>query len=642
MGTYFDKREGRWKHIPDCAKHGLVWDEQTQRCERKGLLDRLFSGLGKGLGFIMDEALYLNGGGYGDYYDYGYYEPIYYEPVYEPPPSQPAPVPAPAPAPAPEPPPVYTPAPVYQPVYEPVSYDGLAYYEEPEPFYEPSPPTPIYQPPPVYVEPELIEEEQVFFELPYVAPEPEPIVEEFFELPYIKPEPLPTPAPTPAPVFSDWTFCANENQRCEFPDTREVRYGKGSSWTAPRQFTGGVDCSNAVFGDPLFGTVKECQTRPVAPELVGPPIPEPVTTMAEDFYIDDYGGGGYYNGGGADVFLNGGGGGGEFFYDPGTGDVVGDTFYTGDIFGETGSGSWTDSSITPPPMSFEEIPFAPYEPVPLEPPRFEPVPELPDLPFFPGPAFEDIPLSPMPTSDVTYGSPFEDVFFDHLDHYLGMGYDLDTAYTLAEQDRAAEVIASTTEAPLPLPDIPPFSFSYIPTLFDPFQFQPPEFEPVADQFFELPYLPPSQGPCNTPDGLPPYCPQGMGRGPLGSDPCLCYPLPAPKPPAQTQQPKPPAQTTAPAPKPPAQQTKPPAQQQPCPPTTHWVNPATRRCEPIPRCRSPLVFDQRTGRCVPTAQASQLPPPGGDVLDELKKFPWWVWLVVGGGALFALSGGGKRK
>jgi len=34
--TYFDRREGRVKPVPDCSKHGLVWDEETQRCERAG------------------------------------------------------------------------------------------------------------------------------------------------------------------------------------------------------------------------------------------------------------------------------------------------------------------------------------------------------------------------------------------------------------------------------------------------------------------------------------------------------------------------------------------------------------------------------------------------------------------------------
>jgi len=33
VATYFDKREQREKTVPDCSKHGLVWNEKTQRCE---------------------------------------------------------------------------------------------------------------------------------------------------------------------------------------------------------------------------------------------------------------------------------------------------------------------------------------------------------------------------------------------------------------------------------------------------------------------------------------------------------------------------------------------------------------------------------------------------------------------------------
>jgi hypothetical protein len=62
--TYFDRRQGRTKPLPDCAKHGLVWDPETQRCERKGLLDRL-------LGDVMAEDFYLNDWGGGDFYNGG-------------------------------------------------------------------------------------------------------------------------------------------------------------------------------------------------------------------------------------------------------------------------------------------------------------------------------------------------------------------------------------------------------------------------------------------------------------------------------------------------------------------------------------------------------------------------------------------
>jgi hypothetical protein len=69
---------------------------------------------------------------------------------------------------------------------------------------------------------------------------------------------LPVPLPS-----TDWTFCSLEFERCNFAGTREVRYGKDSTWTEPRQFADGVDCNNGVFGDPLFGVRKQCDTRPV-------------------------------------------------------------------------------------------------------------------------------------------------------------------------------------------------------------------------------------------------------------------------------------------------------------------------------------------------------------------------------------------
>jgi type IV pilus assembly protein PilY1 len=55
--------------------------------------------------------------------------------------------------------------------------------------------------------------------------------------------------------------CASENQTCSFTDVREVWYGADTRWeVAP--VSGGVACTNGVFGDPASGTVKACFTRP--------------------------------------------------------------------------------------------------------------------------------------------------------------------------------------------------------------------------------------------------------------------------------------------------------------------------------------------------------------------------------------------
>lgn|GEM_PF-4420465 len=69
-----------------------------------------------------------------------------------------------------------------------------------------------------------------------------------------------------------WTFCADEGNRCNFSGTKQVRYGKNSTWTAPQNFTNEVFCDNSVFGDPLINVRKECQTMDI---LVSPPPPPP-------------------------------------------------------------------------------------------------------------------------------------------------------------------------------------------------------------------------------------------------------------------------------------------------------------------------------------------------------------------------------
>lgn len=55
----------------------------------------------------------------------------------------------------------------------------------------------------------------------------------------------------------NWTYCAGENQWCSFSGTQNVRYGVNGSYYY-RTLTGGVSCSNATFGDPAFGRVKQC------------------------------------------------------------------------------------------------------------------------------------------------------------------------------------------------------------------------------------------------------------------------------------------------------------------------------------------------------------------------------------------------
>jgi parallel beta-helix repeat protein len=61
----------------------------------------------------------------------------------------------------------------------------------------------------------------------------------------------------------NWTFCAAENQFCAFSGTKQVRYGANNTFFV-QTLTGGTQCSNAVFGDPIPGTVKHCDINSTA------------------------------------------------------------------------------------------------------------------------------------------------------------------------------------------------------------------------------------------------------------------------------------------------------------------------------------------------------------------------------------------
>ncbi|MDB4962573.1 MAG: right-handed parallel beta-helix repeat-containing protein [Myxococcales bacterium] len=74
---------------------------------------------------------------------------------------------------------------------------------------------------------------------------------------------------------SDWTFCANENAPCAFSGTKEVRYGANGTFTTPATFSGGVSCTNTVFGDPVVGATKYCETRDTSTTPTGTVVPTP-------------------------------------------------------------------------------------------------------------------------------------------------------------------------------------------------------------------------------------------------------------------------------------------------------------------------------------------------------------------------------
>jgi len=66
-------------------------------------------------------------------------------------------------------------------------------------------------------------------------------------------------------VPSGYTQCAEEGGYCSFSGMASVVYGANSCFTLPAVFSGGTNCSNDVFGDPLPGVHKYCYTNASSP-----------------------------------------------------------------------------------------------------------------------------------------------------------------------------------------------------------------------------------------------------------------------------------------------------------------------------------------------------------------------------------------
>jgi len=56
-------------------------------------------------------------------------------------------------------------------------------------------------------------------------------------------------------------FCVNEGERCDFSGAADIAYGTGASFNYISGISGGVDCNNAVFGDPASGAPKACYIK---------------------------------------------------------------------------------------------------------------------------------------------------------------------------------------------------------------------------------------------------------------------------------------------------------------------------------------------------------------------------------------------
>jgi hypothetical protein len=96
------------------------------------------------------------------------------------------------------------------------------------------------------------------------------------------PPPPPPPPPSEEQPPAGYTPCAAENQRCSFSGAANVIYGARGTWTPPRSFNGGVDCGNAVFGDPLQGVVKACYVNAATP-APPPTITQTFSATSADF-----------------------------------------------------------------------------------------------------------------------------------------------------------------------------------------------------------------------------------------------------------------------------------------------------------------------------------------------------------------------
>ncbi|GIV85500.1 MAG: hypothetical protein KatS3mg052_2507 [Candidatus Roseilinea sp.] len=60
---------------------------------------------------------------------------------------------------------------------------------------------------------------------------------------------------------SGYTFCAWEDERCNFSGTADVAYGANGQFAYRQGVSDGIDCNNGVFGDPAYGVRKACYVR---------------------------------------------------------------------------------------------------------------------------------------------------------------------------------------------------------------------------------------------------------------------------------------------------------------------------------------------------------------------------------------------
>jgi serine protease AprX len=89
--------------------------------------------------------------------------------------------------------------------------------------------------------------------------------------------PVAPPAPVaPAPTAGSWIRCAGEGQPCVVPGTTTVRYGANDTYVTLSATTS-INCDNATFGDPVYGTYKACDY--LVGEVVNAPTEAPTQAV---------------------------------------------------------------------------------------------------------------------------------------------------------------------------------------------------------------------------------------------------------------------------------------------------------------------------------------------------------------------------
>ena len=80
---------------------------------------------------------------------------------------------------------------------------------------------------------------------------------------------------------SGYAPCSSEGQRCNFSGIKDVAYGANGQFNYKYGVTGGIDCNNGVFGDPISGAAKACYTKDQPPQPIAAPLVDKARFVAD-------------------------------------------------------------------------------------------------------------------------------------------------------------------------------------------------------------------------------------------------------------------------------------------------------------------------------------------------------------------------